>query len=469
MKVPQGIGPIHFIGIGGIGMSGIAEMLATLGYTVQGSDLADNASIARLRKRGIAIHIGHAPEHLGEAQVVVVSSAIKRDNVELRAARKRLLPIVRRAEMLAELMRFRSCIAVAGTHGKTTTTSLVSALLDAGGFDPTVINGGIINAYGANARLGSGDWMVVEADESDGTFVKLPADVAIVTNIDPEHLDHYGDFDAVREAFYTFVENIPFYGFSVMCLDHRHVQELVRRIEDKRLFTYGTSRQADVQIINERTKGTRAIFDLVLRNRYTGDKTALQALTLPMPGHHNILNATAAICVAHHLGVGEDDIKAGLAGFRGVKRRFSLTGTWNGVSIFDDYAHHPVEISAVLGAARDGCTGRITAIMQPHRYSRLADLFEAFCACFHNADRVLVAPVYGAGEEPIAGVDHRALVNGIRAAGHRDVQAFEDPAQLAELIADAAQADDYVLCLGAGSSTRWAHALPAELAAYRPA
>ncbi len=465
MKVPQTIGPIHFIGIGGIGMSGIAEMLVALGYQVQGSDLADNANVTRLREKGVRVYVGHDAKHIDEAQVVVISSAIGRDNPELREARMRLLPIVRRAEMLAELMRFKSCVAVAGTHGKTTTTSMVAALLEAGGFDPTVINGGIINAYGTNARMGTGDWMVVEADESDGTFVKLPADVAIVTNVDPEHLDHYGDFAAVQDAFRAFVENIPFYGFSVMCLDHPQVQTLVRRIEDKRLFTYGTTPQADVQILCERTQGPRANFSLKLRDRYAGTSTILEDLNLPMPGHHNVLNATAAACVAHHLGVDDAAIRSGLSDFAGVKRRFSLTGTWRDVSIFDDYAHHPVEISAVLAAAREACSGRIIAIMQPHRYTRLASLFDDFCGCFQNADKVLITPVYEAGEAPIAGADHQALVRGIRAGGHRDAQALDDPRTLANIILETARAGDYVLFLGAGSISQWAHALPEELAA----
>ena len=469
MKMPQDIGPVHFVGIGGIGMSGIAEVLNRLGYRVQGSDLSESANVQRLRDKGIEVHVGHAAENLGEARVVVVSSAIKRDNPELVAARERSLPVVRRAEMLAELMRFKQAIAIGGTHGKTTTTSMVSALLDAGGFDPTVINGGIINAYGTNARIGEGDWMVVEADESDGTFVKLPADIAVVTNIDPEHLDHYGNFEAVRAAFMQFVENVPFYGFAVMCLDHPEVQALVGRIEDRRIVTYGANPQADVRFENVRPEGGTTHFDVVIQDRISGRHAKLENLSLPMPGMHNVSNATAAIAVADHLGIPAEAIAKGLAGFSGVKRRFTPTGTWNGVSVFDDYGHHPVEIRAVLAAARAGVqgagAGKVVAVVQPHRYTRLQSLFDDFCACFNDADTVIVAPVYPAGEAPIEGVDRDALVAGIRARGHRNVHALEGPDALATLVADVAEPGDFVVCLGAGSISQWAYALPGQLQA----
>ncbi|MGO7423915.1 UDP-N-acetylmuramate--L-alanine ligase, partial [Rhizobium ruizarguesonis] len=382
--MPKTIGLVHFIGIGGIGMSGIAEVLHNLGHKVQGSDQADSANVQRLRDKGIEVFVGHRAENLGEAEVVVVSTAIKKSNPELIAAREKLLPVVRRAEMLAELMRFRNAIAIGGTHGKTTTTSLVATLLEAGGLDPTVINGGIINAYGTNARMGEGEWMVVEADESDGTFLKLPADVAVITNIDPEHLDHYGNFDAVRAAFRQFVENVPFYGFGVMCLDHPEVQSLVGRIEDRKIITYGENPQADVRFKNVRIDGTRSIFDVEIRRRRTGQVIELKGLVMPMPGRHNISNATAAIAVANRLGISSADIAKGLASFGGVKRRFTLTGEWNGVQIFDDYGHHPVEIKAVLRAARESCKGRVIAVHQPHRFSRLASLFEEFAACFND-------------------------------------------------------------------------------------
>lgn len=464
MKMPRDIGPVHFVGIGGIGMSGIAEVLKNLGYRVQGSDVAEGYNLERLRKAGIPVTVGHKAENLGLAEVVVVSSAIRRDNPELVAARERHLPIVRRAEMLAELMRFKQAIAIGGTHGKTTTTSLVAALLDAGGLDPTVINGGIINAYGTNARMGAGDWMVVEADESDGTFVKLPADVAIVTNIDPEHLDHYGTFDAARAAFRQFVENVPFYGFAVMCLDHPEVQALVARIEDRRIITYGENPQADARFTDLKVESGTSRFSVSIRDRVTGEETAIPALELPMPGRHNVSNATAAIAVAHRLGIPAEAIRRGLAGFGGVKRRFTRTGSWNGVTVIDDYGHHPVEIRAVLRAAREGAAGRVIAVVQPHRYSRLASLFDEFCKAFNDADTVLVADVYAAGEAPIDGADKASLVSGAKAAGHRDVRPLPGPDGLADAVLDIARPGDMVVCLGAGNITQWAYALPKQLA-----
>ncbi len=463
MKMPQNIGPVHFVGIGGIGMSGIAEVLLKLGYVVQGSDIAESANVLRLREKGIKVLIGHAAENLEGAQVVVVSSAIKAGNPELKEARARLLPVVRRAEMLAELMRFKSAIAIGGTHGKTTTTSLVSALLDAGGLDPTVINGGIINAYGTNARMGEGDWMVVEADESDGTFVKLPADVAVVTNIDPEHLDHYGDFESVKAAFASFVENVPFYGFAAMCLDHPEVQALVGQIEDRRIVTYGANPQADIRYTGLRSEGGISRFSVDIRNRQTGEREEIAGLSLPMPGDHNVANATAAIAVAHELGISGEDIRKGLANFAGVKRRFTRTGSWNGIEIIDDYAHHPVEISAVLNAARQASQGKVIAVMQPHRYSRLEDHFEDFCSCFNSADRVLVADVYAAGEQPIEGFNSETMVEGLKSHGHRHASLLGDADGLARRIAEIAEPGDYVVCLGAGNVTAWANALPQQL------
>lgn len=465
MKMQPTIGLVHFIGIGGIGMSGIAEVLRNLGYQVQGSDQADGANVKRLREKGIAVHVGHDADNLGDAEVVVVSTAIKKDNPELVAARERFLPIVRRAEMLAELMRFRQAVAIGGTHGKTTTTSMVAALLDAGKLDPTVINGGIINAYGTNARMGAGDWMVVEADESDGSFLKLPADVAVVTNIDPEHLDFYGTFDKVREAFVQFVQNVPFYGFGVMCIDHPEVQAVVGRIDDRRVITYGQNPQADVRFHNHRMDGATSVFDVVISNRKTGETTEIAGLRLPMPGLHNVANATAAIAVADQLGLTPDEIRQGLSGFGGVKRRFTHTGTWHDVSIFDDYAHHPVEIKAVLSAAREACSGRVIAIAQPHRYTRLHDLFDEFSACFNEADTIIVAPVYAAGEDPIEGVSSEALASRIRAGGHRDARLVDGPEEIAPLIREIAKADDFVIFMGAGNITQWAYALPDALAA----
>ena len=464
-RLSDDIGPIHFVGIGGIGMSGIAEVLANLGHRVQGSDANDSANVQRLRAHGIPVAIGHAAGNLVGARVVVVSSAIKRDNPELVAAREKLLPIVRRAEMLAELMRFKQAVAVAGTHGKTTTTSMVAALLDAGGFDPTVINGGIINAYGTNARMGASEWMVVEADESDGTFVKLPADVALVTNIDPEHLDHYGTFERVREAFRQFVENVPFYGFAVMCMDHPEVQALIGKIEDRRIVTYGASPQADVRYVDVHVKDGRTAFTAIVRDRLNGGGTrAIEGLSIAMPGEHNVQNATGAVAVAASLGVADAAIVLGLSAFGGVKRRFTTTGEWNGVRIIDDYAHHPVEIAAVLKAARTVAEGRVIAVMQPHRYTRLRDLFDRFSSCFNDADTVLIAPVYPAGEAPIPGIDRDALVEGLRLRGHRDARALEGRDTLASAVAAIARPGDYVVCLGAGSISAWAQALPGELA-----
>jgi UDP-N-acetylmuramate--alanine ligase len=462
MKLPPKLGPIHFIGVGGIGMSGIAEVMHNLGYTVQGSDAADNYNVKRLAEKGIKTFIGHHAENVDGAELVVVSTAIKRDNAELAVARERRLPVVRRAEMLAELMRFKSCVAVAGMHGKTTTTSLVATLLDAGGLDPTVINGGIINAYGTNTRMGEGQWMVVEADESDGTFLKLPADVAIVTNIDPEHLDHFGTFDAIKEAFRSFIDSIPFYGFAVMCIDHPTVQDLVGRIEDRRIVTYGENPQADVRLIDVDLRGGATRFGILIRDRKRGE-VAIDNLAMPMPGHHNALNATAAIAVAHELGVSPEAIRKALASFGGVKRRFTRTGEWNGVAIIDDYGHHPVEIAAALKAARASTEGQVIAVVQPHRYTRLASLFDQFCTCFNDADAVIVAPVYAAGEQPIEGADRDSLVAGLKARGHRNAIALERSEDLAGLVKGLAKPGDYVICLGAGNITQWAYALPGEL------
>jgi len=465
MRLPREIGPIHFVGIGGIGMSGIAEVLVNLGYAVQGSDAADNYNLDRLRKKGAEVSVGHKAENIDGAEVVVVSSAIKRDNPELMAAREKRIPVVRRAEMLAELMRLKSCVAIAGTHGKTTTTTMVATLLDAGGLDPTVINGGIINAYGSNARLGAGDWMVVEADESDGTFLKLPTDVAIVTNVDPEHLDHFKTFEAVQDAFRHFVENLPFYGFAVMCIDHPVVQSLVGKIEDRRIITYGENPQADARLVDLTPMGGGSKFKVAFRDRKTGSVHEIADLMLPMPGRHNASNATAAIAVARELGVSDEAIGKAIAGFGGVKRRFTRTGEWNGVTVIDDYGHHPVEIAAVLKAARESTNGKIIAVVQPHRYTRLQSLFEEFCTCFNDADAVVVADVYAAGEAPINGIDRDHFVVGLRAHGHREVIPLPAATELAGIIRGLAKSGDLVVCLGAGNITQWAYALPGELKA----
>lgn len=463
--IPLDIGTIHFVGIGGIGMSGIAEILHSMGYAVQGSDVADSANVNRLRAQGIKVMVGHTAENLGDAKVVVVSSAIRSGNPEVDEARARLIPVVRRAEMLAELVRLKWAIAVGGTHGKTTTTSLVAALLTAAQMDPMVINGGIINAYGTNARLGQGDWMVVEADESDGTFMKLPATACIVTNIDPEHMEFYGTFDKVRDAFQTFVQNIPFYGFACLCIDHPEVQSLVARVTDRRIVTYGFNPQAEVRAVNVEIDVDGARFDVEIQGRNGDESRQIDGIVLPMFGEHNVQNALATIAVATRLKLSDDVIRAALAGFSGVKRRFTKTGEVNGITVIDDYGHHPVEIAAVLRAARHASKGRVLAVVQPHRYSRLHDLFESFCTCFNDADHVLVADVYAAGEPPIEGVNRDALVDGLRRHGHRSAQALPSVADLPALVAEHAQPGDLVVCLGAGNITAWAHALPEQLTA----
>ncbi len=454
------IGVIHFVGIGGIGMSGIAEVMANLGYTVQGSDLAASARVEALRESGITVHIGHDAANLGAAAVVVTSTAVKRTNPEVAAALEARIPVVRRAEMLAELMRLKSTVAVAGTHGKTTTTSMVAALLDAGGVDPTVINGGIIESYGSNARLGASDWMVVEADESDGSFLKLDGTIAVVTNIDPEHLDHYGSFDAVKEAFVQFIENVPFYGAAVLCVDHPEVQNVIAKVRDRRVITYGFSAHADVRAENITPEGGASRFDAVQQLRDGGERR-IADIVLPMPGKHNVQNALAAIAVALEMGCEEETIREGFARFGGVRRRFSHVGDialagGQHVAVIDDYAHHPVEIRAVLSAARDAAKGRVIAVHQPHRFTRLRDLMEDFQNAFSDADVVYATPVYAAGEDPIAGADSAALVTGLKARGHRHADIVDGPEALAKAIGEDLRADDLVVCMGAGDITKWA-------------
>ncbi len=460
-KLPMELGPIHFVGIGGIGMSGIAEVLITQGFRVQGSDSKASKITDRLVKLGAVFHEGQRTENIGDAAVVVISSAIKKGNPELEEARLRGLPVVRRAEMLAELMRLRSNIAIAGTHGKTTTTTMVATLLDKGGFDPTVINGGVIHAYGSNARAGAGEWMVVEADESDGSFNRLPATIAIVTNIDPEHMEHWGTFDNLRKGFLDFVSNIPFYGLAVCCTDHPEVQALVGKITDRRVVTFGFNAQADVRAINLRFENGVAHFDIALQGE--GKDVVIEGCTLPMPGDHNVSNALSAVAVARHLGMKKDEIREALAGFAGVNRRFTRVGEVNGVTIIDDYGHHPVEIAAVLKAARQATKGRIIAVHQPHRYTRLSSLFEDFCTCFNEADVVAIAEVYAAGEEPIAGASRDDLVAGLIAHGHRHARAIMDEDDLARLVREQARPGDMVVCLGAGTISSWANGLPAKL------
>ena len=452
------IGTIHFVGIGGISMSGIAEVMHNLGYSVQGSDIAEGYVIEGLRSRGIKVMIGHAAENLGDAAVVVTSTAVKRGNPEVEAALERRIPLVRRAEMLAELMRLKYTVAVAGTHGKTTTTSLIAAMLDAGGLDPTVINGGIINNYGSNARLGDSDWMVVEADESDGSFLRLDGTIAVVTNIDPEHLDHYGDFDTAKAAYIEFIENVPFYGVAILCLDHPEVQAIIPRIRDRRILTYGFSAQADVRADNVRPELGGNTFDVVIRAR-DGSKREIADVFLPMSGRHNVQNALAAIAVGLERGMSDEQVQAGFAKFGGVKRRFTKVGEVDGVTIIDDYGHHPVEIRAVLSAAREGVKGRVIAVCQPHRYSRLGNLMEDFATAFNDADTVYITPVYAAGEAPIEGVSSAELVGKIKRRGHHNAQEIESAEALAKELADTTREGDLVVCLGAGDITKWAAGL----------
>ncbi|WP_146343898.1 UDP-N-acetylmuramate--L-alanine ligase [Falsiphaeobacter marinintestinus] len=458
-KLPGDVGAIHFVGIGGIGMSGIAEVLLNHGYVVQGSDLKRSKITDRLAGLGARIFEGQKAENLVDAEVVVISSAIKPGNPELDEARLRGLPVVRRAEMLAELMRLKSNIAVAGTHGKTTTTTMVATLLDAGHFDPTVINGGIIHAYGSNARVGLGEWMVVEADESDGTFNRLPATIAIVTNIDPEHMEHWGDFDTLRDGFHEFVSNIPFYGLAVCCTDHPEVQALVGRISDRRVVTYGFNAQADVRAVNLTYKAGVAHFDIHLQ----AEDMVIEGCSLPMPGDHNVSNALSAVAVARHLGMKGAEIREALAAFAGVNRRFTKVGEVNGVTIIDDYGHHPVEIAAVLKAARQATEGRVIAVHQPHRYSRLSSLFEDFCSCFNDADVVAIAEVYAAGEDPIEGAGRDDLVAGLIRHGHRHARAIVSEDDLERLVREQAGPGDMVVCLGAGTISAWANGLPDRL------
>ncbi len=463
IRLPFGVGVVHFVGIGGIGMSGIAEVMHNLGYEVRGSDVADSANVQRLRDKGIPIVIGHKPEHVEGAEAVIISTAIKSGNPEVAAARAWHIPVVRRADMLAELMRLKWTISIAGTHGKTTTTTMVAALLDEAGLDPTVINGGVINAYGTNARLGQGDWMVVEADESDGTFIRLPTTIAVVTNIDPEHLDHWAGFDNLRDAFDTFVENTPFYGFGIVCLDHPEVQALVGRVTDRRLITYGANPQADVRAENISYADGASHYDMVFRER--GRQVGrIDKITLPMPGKHNVLNSIPAAIIAKRLGASDAQIKSGFANFAGVKRRFTKVGEWKGVTIIDDYGHHPVEIAAVLRAARNITNGKIITVVQPHRYTRLRDLFDEFCGCMNEADVAIITDMFTAGEAPIEGADRDALVAGLKAHGHRDARALQSFKDLPAMIADIAEPGDYVLCLGAGDITKYANALAGDLA-----
>ncbi len=461
--LPLSIGTIHFVGIGGIGMSGIAEVLHNLGYSVQGSDIADGANVRRLREAGIPVAVGHEARNLGDSQVVVVSTAVKPDNPEVQAARARLIPVVRRAEMLAELMRLRWAIAIGGTHGKTTTTSLVAAVLEAAHLDPTVINGGIINNYGTNTRMGAGEWMVVEADESDGSFLRLPATIAVVTNMDPEHLDHWKTGEAMLAGYDQFVQNVPFYGFAVLCIDHPAVQQMIPRLSDRRIITYGFSPQADVRADKLVMDKLGATFEVTIADRARGRSRKMGPFRLPMLGQHNVQNALAAVAIGAEMEIDDATLRSAFAGFKGVKRRFTKTGEAGGITVIDDYGHHPVEIAAVLKAARQAGAANVVAVVQPHRYSRLASLFAEFCTCMNDAGTVIVADTYAAGEAPIEGANRDALVEGLRARGHRSVVPLPGPEHLAEMVHAIARPGDFVVCLGAGNITQWAATLPGEL------
>ncbi|MBX9589782.1 MAG: UDP-N-acetylmuramate--L-alanine ligase [Hyphomonadaceae bacterium] len=469
MQMPLNIGPVHILGIGGIGMSAIAEIMHAKGYTVQGSDQKESANVKRLRAKGIRVFVGHDPINLVGAHYVVISTAVKKGNPELEAARAKGLPIIRRAEILAELMRLYATVSVTGTHGKTTTTSLIAHLFNAGGLDPTVITGGIINDWGSNARRGEGPWMIVEADESDGTFIKIPTQIGVVTNIDPEHLDHFKTVDNMHREFEAFFRNIPFYGLAVACIDHPIVAGMIERLElrrdGRRLLTYGTAKTADLVLKSAQVDGGKTVFDAELSQRVRGGQRTLRGWTVPLPGHHNALNALAAIAAASEAGLADDTIRRAMASFSGVKRRFQLTGTWNGVAIYDDYGHHPVEIAAVLKAARAGAHGRVIAVVEPHRYTRVRDLFDEFAACFKDADNVVLTPMYSAGELPIEGVDHVSLAEAVRSTGHRSVTTVDSERDLVPMLRRFAASGDMVICLGAGNSTEWAYALPEWLAA----
>lgn len=464
-NLPFSLGMVHFVGIGGSGMSCIAELMHNLGYSVQGSDISESSNVKRLRAMGIPIEIGHREENVKDVGVVVVSSAIHGDNPEIKAARFHHIPVVRRAEMLAELMRLKWSIAVGGTHGKTTTTSMIAAVMKAAGLDPTVANGGIINSYGTNAHLGDGKWMVAEADESDGSFLKLPATAVVVTNMDPEHLNYYGTYEKMKEAYHTFVQNIPFYGFACLCADHPAVQSLISSISDRRIVTYGLTPQAEISAQNIHAKPGMITFDVLVSDRFNGKgpERLIEGFRLPMFGRHNVQNALAAIAVGIQLGLLDSDLKTALAEFTGVKRRFTKTGEVNGITIIDDYGHHPIEIASTLKAARDVVKRKIIAVFQPHRYSRVADLFDMFCTCFNDADCVIVADVYAAGETPIEGATKEALVEGLRQHGHRHVIALNSEQELPKLIHELAEPEDIVICLGAGNVSQWAYALPRQL------
>ena len=463
LKRPENLGVIHFIGIGGIGMSGIAEILVQSGYLVQGSDIKASNNTKRLEKLGIEVFIGQRKSNILNAKIIVVSTAISKNNIELVEAKKIFLPIVHRAEMLGELMRLKQSIAIAGTHGKTTTTSLIAKMIEENGMDPTIINGGIISSLDSNARMGKGDWMVVEADESDGSFTKLNPTAAVITNIDLEHLDFHKNEKNLELAFFNFLSSIPFYGFICLCTDHPRVQKLISKLEDKKVITYGLSASADVRATNVIYNNNKMNFTLSISNRRELEISSYE-IEFSMIGIHNIQNALATIATGIELKIPIEKIKNTLKTFTGVQRRFQNVGNFKNTTIIDDYGHHPVEINAALAAARLLTPkSKIISIFQPHRYSRIKDLFNDFCSCFNDADYVFLLDVYPAGEEPLKGFESNDLKNGLLKYGHKNVSYIESKKALIRETLKIISPHDIIICLGAGSITKIANTLEKEL------
>jgi UDP-N-acetylmuramate--alanine ligase len=454
---------IHFVGIGGIGMSGIAEIMNNLGYKVQGSDLSENNNTKRLEARGVKIFKGHDAMNVRNVSYVVISSAVTEDNAEVIEARRLKIPVIRRAEMLAELMRLKCSVAISGSHGKTTTTSLVACLFEAAGLDPTVINGGIINNRSTNAYLGHGDYLVVEADESDATFIKIPSTIGVITNIDPEHMDYYKDFDTLIAAFKSFIRNLPFYGFGVACVDHPIVRKLVDGLTERKVITYGIeSKDANVIAFNIRQDVSSSTFDVKLQLPNFNGTAIIENITIPTPGKHNVLNALAAIAIGVELDFGVKVIQEGFKNFQGVKRRFTRVCEYNGAEIIDDYAHHPEEVKATLATARvvaNARSGRVIAIFQPHRYSRLSNLFADFTTCFAEADSIYIMDIYAAGEQQIEGVSGKALALAIKKTGAK-CEFIDSHEKIAGTISSIAKKGDIIVMMGAGSISNWANQLP---------
>jgi UDP-N-acetylmuramate--alanine ligase len=467
----QEVGLIHFIGIGGIGMSGMAEILHNLGYRVQGSDLNESYITERLQKNGIKVIFGHHPQNIEGVSLIVKSTDIQDSNVEIKAAFKESIPVIKRCDMLAEIMRCKPAISVSGTHGKTTTTSMIATVFDGAQMNPTVINGGVINQFNTNAYVGDGDYIIAEADESDGTFIKIPSYIAVVTNIDPEHLNYYGTFANVKTAYKTFIENIPFYGFAVLCYDHPVVREIGAQIIDRRIIKYGVEADdLDIKAVNITQDQEGMAFDVIFssnfmkRNRLNSQQ--IEGMKLRAYGQHNVLNCLSAIAIGIEKGISIALLQKSLANFRGVKRRFTQTGEVRGIRIIDDYAHHPEEIKVTLNAARMVANmrgGKVIAVMQPHRYTRLQSLMEEFAQSFDDADEIIISEVYSAGEQSIANITSEKLIEKIKQYSSQSVYKLDDPLKLAEKINKLAKSSDLVVLLGAGSITKWAYDLPQQL------